>query len=301
MSIDVIARLRRIGYAVRRSPAGEARAGKGGRGRRPATRSRFLAEGEQGAEASIFSCGWSLIAGQTYDFDGSERGPEPWVLVQHTLSGMGQLQRDGRTWVCGPGSVLVLPMPDRHRYWLPSGGTWEFAYVSLRGAAPLRAAARLVSACGPVIGAGEDTALVQSLITVVADALSEDLGPHALSERGYGLAMRLLEIADVAAQAVAPPLPSPYDDLVAWCLPRLRGLAVADLARHCGQSREHFSRQFRMRCGLSPGRLLAQLRQAQALAVLRGGGGLAQAAEAAGLRSSQGLRRSLRRHLGWSP
>lgn len=300
MHTDVINRLRRIGYAVRRSPAGEARAGRGGKGRRPATRTRLLPEVEQGAEASIFSCGWSLIAGSSYDFDGQRRGPEPWVLLQYTLSGGGILRRGGREQACGPGTLLVLPMPDRHRYWLPRGGSWEFAYASLRGAAPLRACARLLAMRGPVLTNEDETPLVHSLLSTVCDCLAaDDLGPHAISERGYALAMRMLERADASDGRRA--LPEAYAALEAWCRQRVAGLTVATLARHLGITREHLSRRFLRDCGCSPGRFLGELRQEAALAALRSGATLAEAAQRAGLRTQVGLRRALRRNLGWSP
>lgn len=296
---DVIQRLRRLGYGVRRSPSGEARAGRGGRSVRPVTRQRLLPEVEQGAEAAVFSCGWSLEADRGYDFDGSERGPEPWVLVQYTLSGAGVLHRGGREWACLPGTLLVLPMPDRHRYRVAPASTWEFAYVSLRGAAPRRAAARFLAACGPVVALPSDHVAPVALLEVVADLLAKEaFTPHALSERGYGLAMRLLEWAD---QAQPSALPSPYHELAAWCQTRLAHVTVADCARRHGQSREHFSRCFRAVCGHSPGRFLAELRQSAALAALRAGATPTLAARAAGLRSVAGLQRALRRRLGWAP
>ena len=302
MDTNVISRLRRLGYGVRRSPSGEARAGHGGRGARPGSRSRLLPEAEQGAEAAVFSCGWSLEADRRYDFAGDTRGPEPWILLQYTLSGAGELARDKATWRCDPGSLLVLPMPDSHRYRVAPGATWEFAYASLRGAAPRRAAARLLAARGPVVAVPPDHALVQGLLTLVAEVLAkETFTPHGLSERAYGLAMRLLECADAGDSLPSLVLPPPYTDLPHWCRSRLEGLDVAALAAHCQLSREHFSRHFRHICGISPGRFLSDLRQTVALTTLRAGGTPAHAMRAAGRRSVVGLQRALRRRLGWAP
>jgi len=156
-----------------------------------------------------------------------------------------------------------------------------------------------LAACGPVVALPSDHPAPIALLEVVADLLAKEaFTPHALSERGYSLAMRLLEWAD---QAQPAPLPPPYHALTAWCQSRLAHVTVADCARRVGKSREHFSRCFRAACGRSPGRFLADLRQTAALAALRSGAEPAQAARAAGLRSVAGLQRALRRRLGWAP
>jgi AraC-like DNA-binding protein len=172
--------------------------------------------------------------------------------------------------------------------------------VSLRGAAPRRAVARFLAQCGPVQTLTSDSAMVSTLLGTVADLLGGDsASPHAISERAYAVAMRLLELADAAPEVAA--LPAPYADLPGWCRQRLPGLTVSDLAAHVGLSREHFSRHFRQVCGFGPGRWLSDLRQHAGLATLRGGGSLAQAAAEAGLANASVLRRALQRRLGWHP
>jgi AraC-like DNA-binding protein len=210
------------------------------------------------------------------------------------------LRRGGQEYLCAAGTVMVLPMPDRHRYWLPRGGTWEYAYASLRGAAPLRACAQLLAGRGPVLQLHDDAPLAQTVLTTVADCLvDEGLGPHAISERGYALAMRILELSDAGEERRH--LPPDFADIEVWCRSHVQGLSVADLAKHLGQSREHLTRQFTRACARSPGRFLADLRLEIALKALRSGATLAEATVEAGLRSQAGLRRALRRQLGWAP
>ena len=298
---DVISRLRRAALAVRRSPTGEGRAGRGGRGWRPRTRDRLLGEADQAAEAAVFSLGHSLV-GDGYDFDGARRGEEPWVLLQYTLGGEGRLRRGGRELTCTPGTLLVLPVPDRHRYWLPAGGRWEFCYASLRGSAPRRAVARLLAAAGPVVALDDGEPAVSALAELVLAGLADPPpSPYALSAAAFSLAMHLLQVADRLALSELV-LPAPFTDLPDWCRNRLarRGqLSVAELAARHGASREHFSRRFAAVCGRSPGRFLGELRHRAALAALHGGNGAATAAREAGLATASGLRRRLRREVGY--
>ncbi|GDY11701.1 hypothetical protein LBMAG53_05790 [Planctomycetota bacterium] len=297
----MISRLRRAALAVRRSPTGEGRAGRGGRGWRPRTRDRLLGEADQAAEAAVFSLGHSLV-GEGYDFDGARRGEEPWVLLQYTLSGEGRLRRGGRELACAPGTLLVLPVPDRHRYWLPAGGRWEFCYASMRGSAPRRAVARLLAATGPVVALEEREPAVAALAELVLAGLADPPpSPYALSAAAFSLAMHLLQVADRLAVS-GPDLPEPFADLPDWCRSRLarRGrLSVAELAVRHGTSREHFSRRFTTLCGRSPGRFLAELRHRAALAALHRGTSAAAAARESGLATVSGLRRRLRREIGY--
>jgi hypothetical protein len=73
------------------------------------------------------------------------------VLLQHTLAGEGRLTVDGRHFVVRPGRTMLLHFPADNRYWLPAGGSWEFAYLCLHGREVLRAWRSITDSRGPLV------------------------------------------------------------------------------------------------------------------------------------------------------
>lgn len=197
------------------------------------------------------SAGHETRTGGGYDWDGRRRGNTPFTILQHTMSGAGNLRYENRNWRLGPGDTMILTVPHNHRYWLEPGGRWQFFWLSTSGEEALRLHRDVIAAAGPVLRLGDDTidglaraclALLEgegstpgrasSIAYQAAMALHDDVfGQSAMSDE-FGGAIRLVD--DHVRAHLGRPLP------------------VSELAGVAGMSRAHFSRVFAAATGLPP-------------------------------------------------
>jgi transcriptional regulator GlxA family with amidase domain len=94
-----------------------------------------------------------------------------------------------------------------------------------------------------------------------------------------------------------------FSELAAWMIGHLRhDLSIEALARRANLSPRHFHRLFTQSIGQSPATLVEHLRLDEARRHLtRSGVTVAQAAEAAGFRSADSMRRAFKRRFGLMP
>ena len=163
---------------------------------------------------------------------------------------------------------MLLHFPADNRYWLPDGGSWEFAYLCLHGREVLRAWRSVTDQRGPLMQLDPTSSALTLAFDTCRDVLTGALrSQYAASAAAYGIAMALLgETLDELAPA--RPLPG---------IEAAKGFArahfaepigVADLARVAGYSRFHFSRLFAAGEGISPAAYVADLRIRAAAALL---------------------------------
>ncbi|HEV8245247.1 MAG TPA: AraC family ligand binding domain-containing protein, partial [Polyangiaceae bacterium] len=93
----------------------------------------FLANRIVPLHAMITSTGYVRQTSPSYDWHGIKRGSAEFVLLQHTLSGAGRLEFEGKTFEVLPGMTMLLHFPHDNRYFLPPGQQWEFFYLCLKG------------------------------------------------------------------------------------------------------------------------------------------------------------------------
>ena len=220
--------------------------------------------------AMVTSAGYDRRTEPGYDWHGLQRGRAPYVLLQHTLSGRGQLRHGRERFVLDPGQTMLLRFPQDNRYWMERGDTWEFFWICLNGREVLRIWRDTLAARGPVVRLGPTAVerLAGFARTVMAD---EANSPARASAIAYGVAMVLADEllpwgetwtagtrVDRIGRAVS----------LVHARPSAR-LDVGRLAEQSGYSRHHFSRLFQVSEGLSPARYVARLRMEEAKAALQ--------------------------------
>ena len=188
-------------------------------------------------------------------------------IVQLTLSGCGWCRR-------GDGPVVPVPLGTAmvfhtrlHQnvvYGVPDGGSWDFLYVDLDGAAPRSCLDDIVAAHGHAVPLSEGHVAVQACMRLLPrEPLAHRSMPASEAARlGTGI---LLALAEAVSR--------PGDQLVLaamdWLRERLdRSVAVADCAAAQGVSREHLTRRFAAEVGDSPARWLVRQRIARARSLL---------------------------------
>src|SRR5580693_6133300 len=138
------------------------------------------------------STGYEIATGSTYDWDGRTRGPMPFSVLQHSISGEGQLSYERHRYRIGPGETMLVVIPHHHRYWVDDGGRWEFFWIAMTGQEALRLHNAIIAAVGPVFTLKPATIahLAQCALELGDSALE---GPGAGSASAYAATMALYD------------------------------------------------------------------------------------------------------------
>jgi AraC-like DNA-binding protein len=232
----------------------------------PVMKTISLPRGRHRLHVMPTTAGCEVQASSAYSWDGQKRGQKPFALLQHTISGAGWLQWEGRPIRVQAGETMLVTIPHEHRYWVEDGGRWAFFWISMSGQEALRVHRSVIAAAGPVLKLNPAT--VERLASCCLRIL-ENTGsaPGALSALAYE---GLMALSDAFATNSAPATPG---DSIARAAARLRDAPgdrtrVADLAKLSGYSRAHFSRKFADAAGAPPGQFALNERMRRAAALL---------------------------------
>ncbi|NBZ87724.1 AraC family transcriptional regulator [Stagnihabitans tardus] len=200
-------------------------------------------------QAFAVAAGYEQRRNETYSWDGMQRGASPFLVIQHTLVGEGRLDYAGRPYRLRPGDCMLVTMPHAHRYWLERGGQWEYFWLLLTGAEPLRLARDILAHAGPVLR--PDAAQTDRLAAATLALLTGQSLAGAASAQAYAAMMALQDMA------FAMPPPPNHPPPIARALSHVEAhlaenLTIDRLAQVAGQSRAHFVRQFTAALGLPP-------------------------------------------------
>lgn len=248
------------------------------------------------------SAGHETRTGTGYDWDGLKRGRTPFTILQHTISGAGNLRFENRSFRLGPGDTMVLTVPHHHRYWLEPGGRWQFFWLSMNGEEALRIHREVIHTAGPVLHLG--AAAVERLAGCCLALIGgEGITAGRASSIAYDAAMALFD--DVFGAHAAPDaLRGAMRPVIAHIEAHLgRPLPVAELARVAGMSRAHFSRVFAASEGLPPADYVLRRRLESAARLLVQGASLSvkEIAILSGFADPNYFAKAFRRHYRLSP
>lgn len=248
------------------------------------------------------SVGFEQRVNEVYSWDGLQRGTEPFLVIQHTLSGQGNLDFSGTRYRLEPGQTMVLSFPHANRYWLERGDRWEYFWLLLNGREALRIAQAVIGAAGPVVTMNE--ALVDRLASACLKIVSaEVLMAGDASEAAYQAVMSLYDAVfgdDLAPANVLPPALARVTAHIAGHL--AKPLDVDRLARIAQMSRGHFVRQFSQAVGAAPSDYVFAARMERATRLLLATDmSIADIAAACGFSNGNYLAKAFRRAQGVAP
>ncbi len=245
-----------------------------------------------------------------YAWDGLHRswdtkcpGGRPHAILQVTLRGEGRYADARGERAIGPGTGFVALVPSAHRYWLPAGAPWTFAWFAVAHAQIVERLHLAVQRHGAVFACIPGSALAERHAAVIdglfAGGFSDEFAIEA------ALWDCLHELERQCERTLRPP--EPKADL----LERVRGIVLAELstdlgtdgiARRLGWHRVHFANRFRATTGFTPAAYVTGLRLDEARRRLRATSApLDEIARATGLGSASRLCRLFRRHFGGTP
>ncbi len=232
----------------------------------PAVRTVSLPRGRHTLHTMPTSSGYEIRRGGGYDWDGRRRGQAPFTVLQHCISGRGNLRYENRLTQVKPGETLLLLIPHNHRYWLERDESWEFFWISMNGEEALRIHRSILAITGPILRLKPET--IDQLADCCYRLITGGETPGAASAIAYEAAMALYD--DVFGSH--PTFAQEYRTLqhVLGHIESHLGdrLSVSDLAEVAGLSRAHFSRIFTASEGLPPAEFVLQKRLRRAAKLL---------------------------------
>jgi AraC-like DNA-binding protein len=232
----------------------------------PAGRSVSLPRGRMTLHAMPTSSGYEMRHDTEYDWDGRKRGAAPFTVLQHTISGRGNLRYENRMMQVKPGETMLLLIPHNHRYWLEKGDHWEFFWISMNGEEALRIQRLILAITGPVFRLKKET--IDQLAHCCYRLVVGGKTPGSASAIAYEAAMALYD--DVFGSH--PTISQEYRALQ-HVLSHIEAnldqrLSVDDLADVAGLSRAHFSRIFAASEGQPPAEFVLHKRLRRAAKLL---------------------------------
>lgn len=246
--------------------------------------------------------GYEQRANEAYSWDGLKRGPTPFLVIQHTVSGRGQLDFAGARHVLTPGDTMVLTFPHANRYWLERGGTWEYFWLVLNGREALRVARAAIDAAGPVLR------LPQPAIDRLAGAClmlidGEASLPGEASAAAYAAIMALHDGVFGTEEIESQAQPAPVLRARAYIESHLgERLDIDRLAQAAQVSRAHFVRLFSGAVGVPPSDYVFDRRMERAARLLLATDGLVSTiARASGFADGNYFAKAFRRAYGVTP
>jgi AraC-like DNA-binding protein len=204
-----------------------------------------------------------------YQWDCARRWSSAFVIVQWTFQGAGRVECKSRDWSVPRHHAFVAIVPEPLQYGYPPGATepWSFSWVNFYGEISLHLARRFRARFGPVspLPPGSPAALaLQELIDSVADRRLHD--PSDLSELGFGFWMKWWKQLHQPSQTPGGVIQS----VINHCRDHYRDpVTVKELAVRAGMSREHLTRLFCEKVGVSPAAFLRKQRVEAAADLLR--------------------------------
>lgn len=233
----------------------------------PVMRTVSLPRGRHSLHTMPTSTGYEIRTDASYDWDGRKRGQTPFTVLQHTLSGAGNLRYESRNYRVREGETLLVLVPHNHRYWLERNGRWEFFWISMNGEEAMRIHKAILATTGPVLKLKPDTIehladCTRRLIFGGAEA------PGSASAIAYEAAMALYD--DVFGSH--PVFSQEYrtmQHVIDHIVANLdKPLPVEDMAKISGLSRAHFSRVFAASEGMPPAEFVLRKRLQRATKLL---------------------------------
>ncbi len=237
----------------------------------PVMKTVSLPRGRCRLHAMPTSTGYEIRHDEAYDWHGRRRGQTPFTVLQHTVSGHGNLLYERRRYRLKPGDTMLVIVPHNHRYWLDPGDRWEFFWISMSGQEAVRIHRAIQAVTGPVFrlrpetvehlascalrlieGEGETPGAASAIAYEAAAALYDSVfssqGGHAIDGDRAGMS----RVVDYIRSNLGEPL------------------SVNHLAEIAGFSRAHFSRAFAASEGMPPAEYVLQARMRHAARLLTG-------------------------------
>lgn len=262
---------------------------------------RLLKAGKSRVElhAMMVGAGYERRENETYSWEGRRRAP--FSVIQHTISGRGELDYDGARHALQPGDTMLLNFPHANRYWLAPGQSWEYFWIGVNGREALRITRAILDTAGPVLRLSGE--YVDRLAAVCRALITRELQAGEASSLAYSAVMSLHDGMDQGRIAPPDEIHPSIRRALSYIDQHLRDrLDVERLAEIAGFSRAHFVRTFTHAVGTSPsGHVIEQRMQSAQRLLLATDATIAEIANECGFADSNYFAKAFRRRTLQTP
>jgi AraC-like DNA-binding protein len=207
--------------------------------------------------------GYERRANETYSWEGLKRGAAPFIVLQHTIAGRGELDFEGVHHALTAGDTMLLSFPHPHRYWLAQQRSWEYFWIGFNGRDALRIARAVIDTKGPVLRLPDES--IDRLAAACLAFVSRDMPLGETSAEAYAAMMALHDGVFGDTSSTSVETPAPIQRAQAFVEQNLAGnLGVERLARAAQLSRAHFVRLFAASVGMAPSAYVFEKRMQRA-------------------------------------
>lgn len=222
------------------------------------------------------------------------------VILQLTLSGYCCFRYRETEWTVGPGQAFVAIPPEDSAYWYPREAkeAYETVWINAAGMVSEACARHLRQAHGPVLALSA-ASRARDLLLQLVELRSRNRFPDRFTESAYLYRLwMLLEREQAYREQAKDPVALAYHTIHNHFRSPFN---IKELAQRSGISREHLTRQFRQRYGITPAAMLENLRFEAARHQLASHHSLRAIAASCGLVRERNLSRLFLRRTGQSP
>lgn len=206
-----------------------------------------------------------------YVWDSARRNPSQFVIIQWTRSGEGRFAWEGGAHPVPAGHAFVALVPEASRYFFPRGSrkAWTFSWLNLYGGFAREICRDLRRAFGPVLPLPPRSPAALAFARLVEWAEARRFPDRfEVSREAYAFLMEWARQLDQPAGREDDPVEAVEQIFRA----RFREpWGIKEIAGETGLSREHLTRLFAARKGISPARYLRGLRAEEARRLIRQG------------------------------
>lgn len=216
--------------------------------------------------------GWQNEKGwlRNIDWDNRNRVPkgeadQKFVLVQYTLSGSAVFTSAAGEHNLVPGELFIIPVPSETSYYLPQKNTWEWIWLSASGRDLTAWAQDFTKKNGFIHRIVPEDRAIRKLASIYRNHVMDmdpGPGPEGISAAVYTF------FAELSTSIHSSP--NEYADAVQYAEKIIDKnfqnpvFNVSTLAEKCDLTREHFSRLFKEKSGISPGKAIEKKRMQHA-------------------------------------
>jgi AraC-like DNA-binding protein len=237
-----------------------------------------------------------------YFFDNTRRSTSPYVILQQTLSGVGMFCLGRKKHPVSEGELFIALVPEPSRYYFDPAKAdhWKFRWINLSGRSAVSMWGEFRRDFGPVARIPQGTTAYQELGRLIDDVEHRKLPSlSARAEAAHSVFVTCWQQLSGRTEALKDPVVQLRELIESRFHEPVN---LKELSAEIGQSREHLTRQFKIRFGTEPAAYLRRLRHRHAEMFLeRSALPIGEIARRSGYSSSGQLVRSFTQLAGVSP
>lgn len=210
---------------------------------------------------NLWNIGWEIQSSTDYCWDGNEREEIGKLIFQYTMSGIGKIEIEGKSYTLKEGQAFLVSLPSNHHYFFPGGSEpWEYIFLTLYGFEAERAWSYIMKRTGPILEIPSDSSLIDSIFSIYKETRKGHVkDAYYASALGYRFLMELIRFTKTNTNYDV--MPATIKKAIKYMEDHsYKDLSVEEISEEINLSRYYFSKIFKKQLNVTPMQYLTQLR-----------------------------------------